>query len=169
MNSRLTTPRCCSSPRSWPRDNKTTTRVPGQEQGLREHPEVGRFYLALAAIETRNGWEKEAESYVRRGLEKNDTNPELLWEIANLLLDSHRPDEVDSLVARLRKASVAQPLLAFLEARLLLNEKRWRDAADNFSKVRPRSGQASRVGPSGFPDRSLPCRLLRASERRRAD
>jgi predicted Zn-dependent protease len=103
-------------------------------RGCRQHPRDVRFYRALAGLETRSGRPEQALQALRAGLEQIPEQVELLWD---LLVGRPHEDEVNKVLARLKKAGFQQPELDYLRARFLIQERHWGRAAALLADAYP--------------------------------
>jgi tetratricopeptide (TPR) repeat protein len=101
------------------------------------HPKEKRLYLALANVELVDGnkW-SEAIAALQQGLSALPEQQDLLWLLANVLIDSKQP-EAGKVVERLGKTKVSPTGIDYLHARLLLNEGRWVEAAKLLENALP--------------------------------
>jgi tetratricopeptide (TPR) repeat protein len=115
------------------------------EKGLMACPKDVRLHQALAALESEAGKRDEAVRVARRGLEAvaPADRPELLWTLANLLLDGDKVADAREIASKLRDLLGPAATVDFLEARCLLGQQRWQDAADTLERVRT----ALKAGP----------------------
>jgi cellulose synthase operon protein C len=118
--------------------------------GIEEFPKAPEMYLTMAEMEQQpTGEEGEtsldrlnaAIGVLRQGLEPTKNNPELLWQMGQLLLGANNIEESEKVLDQLRKAKVegvqfTDGLLEFMEGRIYLLRSRWREAIDCFEKAR---------------------------------
>lgn len=101
-------------------------------KALATAPRDARLYTALAAVEVNADRVPEAIACLRRGLEVLPRNPELLVRLTDVLLASERTDEATDVLDTLRRTTGSGPWVRFLEARLGMRGRRWREAADRL-------------------------------------
>jgi tetratricopeptide (TPR) repeat protein len=108
------------------------------EAGLKVHPDDPRLYQALAGLVVRTGKREEAVRVVKRGLEAAapEERYELLWTLANLHIDGGEVAEARQAVGRIRDEVGPTPMIDYLEARCLMVQQRWLEAATSFERVR---------------------------------
>src|SRR5262249_39804984 len=105
-------------------------RQPGQpdearghvQRGQKQHPRDARFYHALAADAERAGNRDKAVDWLDHGLKELPGRSELLWPLADLLLQTGHLDEARKAVAELRRSGWSPARVSHLEARLLVQE-----------------------------------------------
>jgi tetratricopeptide (TPR) repeat protein len=107
------------------------------DTGLRLYPQDTRFPLALARAALADAHRDEAREWVRKALDAQLSDPERLWTAADLLLDAGAVAEARDVVARLRQGGFTAPLTDYLEARALVCDGAWRQAARRFEDLRP--------------------------------
>lgn len=104
---------------------------------LERHPQNVQGYQLLARVELLAARPEEAIQALRRGLEKIPELPELLWNLANLLIQRGNLDEVEELLGRLAKLDLPRPRLEYLRAALMLRRGDWAAARRGLEAVRP--------------------------------
>jgi tetratricopeptide (TPR) repeat protein len=108
------------------------------ENGLKAHPDDPRIYQALATLEARSGKRAEAVQIARRGLRATppDNRYELLWTLANLLIDGGEVAEARKTIGEIHQYTGWTPSVDYLEARCLIAQERWPEAAGALERVR---------------------------------
>jgi tetratricopeptide (TPR) repeat protein len=109
------------------------------QECLRLQPARGSLYLILAAVEQRAGRPAEALACLRQGMRavppaEHDT---LGLQVAELLAQQARPAEARAEVEALRRGDTPPARLDLLEARLLIQEGRWAEAAVTLARAHP--------------------------------
>jgi tetratricopeptide (TPR) repeat protein len=107
------------------------------EQALRGHPRAVRVYAALAALESAEGKRDEAAKYLRQGLAALPGQPDLLWNLANLLIHQGNLNEAEKVVAQVRAADIPHLQVAYLEAALQFKSGEWLKASKSLEAIRP--------------------------------
>src|SRR5262249_16699229 len=107
------------------------------QRGLQLHPQETRMYQLMARLELRAGRRAEAVSYLRRSLKIQPIEPQLLWNSANLLIDAGELEDARALIARLRLDGSMATTLGYLDARLLVSERKWFLASRALEQARP--------------------------------
>jgi tetratricopeptide (TPR) repeat protein len=107
-------------------------------QACREHPRDWRVYEALARVEVRDGRGQAALRCLRDGLRELPEQTDLRWQLAELLVRLQQPGEAVEAIGHLRKGGFAPAALDFLNARLLMNEGKWVQAARLLEEGYPR-------------------------------
>ena len=74
---------------------------------------------------------------LRRGLERRPDDPDLLWNLANLVTQLGKPEEGERLTARLAQTDCPTPRLDYLVAALRLRRGDWSGARRGLEAVRP--------------------------------
>lgn len=77
-----------------------------------------------------------ARQILRDGLRHTPLDPTLLWMLASLELSEHRLDEAQELMGRLKRTEGAAPLVRYLQARVLIDQSKWADAARLLESTR---------------------------------
>jgi tetratricopeptide (TPR) repeat protein len=97
------------------------------QRGLEQHPRNASFYLQLAELEAAARRLPEATALLRRGVEVLPHHDELRWTLVNLLIQQGQEptEEID----RLKQRGLPAAQLEYLQARQLMNQSRWQQAA----------------------------------------
>ncbi len=98
-------------------------------------------YALLADIELRQARTTEAIAWLQQGLAAFGRDPQLLWNLTKLEIAEGHRDGVAERLRELRQLKHPQPLVDYLECRLLFDERRWSDAIDRLNVVRPTLGE----------------------------
>lgn len=114
------------------------------QQGLELYPTSARMHGMLSRVELQLGDREQAIAALRRGLEAIEDAPDLLWQLATLLIDARDLEEakqvVDDLAATktggTREVPPAAAAANYLKARIAFAERQWREAANGFTEVR---------------------------------
>lgn len=104
--------------------------------GIELHPDAVVMYTTLANIELRAGNRNEAVAALEQGLKATDRNAQILWNMANLLIDLGKLEEAEKNIAELRTTEYPRPLIDYLSARIEYVQGRWRNAKEGFEKAR---------------------------------
>ncbi|MCH2113873.1 MAG: tetratricopeptide repeat protein [Pirellulales bacterium] len=110
-------------------------------EALEKHPEDVRFHTLLAQTEFSRANYDEAVAIAKNGIRKFTLRQTV--GLSMLLIDVHliNKDEeaVNKAVKELKKLNVSayRPYIDYVEARLAVTEKRWREAVDTLTKVLP--------------------------------
>src|SRR5262245_3669067 len=117
------------------------------EKGIRLFPQRGAMYRALADVELQAGRPQEAVRCLDRAVAalppEGPEQEEFAWALADLLSGEAGRDEAGrkkaaALVDRLRKTDYPPARLDYLDARRLVNEAKWLEAANALERLRPR-------------------------------
>jgi len=115
------------------------------ERGIALYPEDAEMYTTLADIEIRAGVAEKASradraaravAALRKGLAPTQNAPDILWKMANLLVDTDRTDEASKVLEQLRDVKVADPLLSVLQGRICFARGDWSKAIKSFDEAR---------------------------------
>ena len=98
------------------------------ERSCDAHPKDWKLHIAEARLEMRLGHSKEALARIRQGLRELPRQPELLWELADVLSTAGTPEEAQAAIHELERENLPPPYLACLRSRLLVREEHWLDA-----------------------------------------
>jgi cellulose synthase operon protein C len=108
--------------------------------GLEQHPRDWRIADALAWIARKSGQPKEAEAYLRRGI---DAGPDpaghsrLLWVLADVLIDEGKWADAKGAIESLGEHPVRPELVKYLSARIKAGESNWIEASKELESVYP--------------------------------
>jgi tetratricopeptide (TPR) repeat protein len=108
--------------------------------GLKRHRRDARLYHALAQVEVTAQQRGQAIAWLQAGV-KATSGPaqcELLWHLANLLIDEGRTREAeaDQVVAQLSKVASSSAVVPYLQARILVGREDWAQAASLLERAR---------------------------------
>lgn len=118
-------------------NGKTDEAVALARRGLTLHPDSVVVYLALADLEAKSSRRDRAISSLRRGLEAIPGDRDLLWNLANQLLEEGEVQEAKKVLEQLRSSGYPQLLLAYFDARLLAQQEQWLEASRQLEQLRP--------------------------------
>ncbi len=115
------------------------------QQGLELYPTSSQMHDTLSRVELQLGDRQQAIAALRRGLEAIEDAPDLLWQLANLLIDARNLEEAKEVIEDLvatesggtQEVPPAAVAAAYLKARIAFAESQWREAAEGFTQVRP--------------------------------
>jgi tetratricopeptide (TPR) repeat protein len=92
-----------------------------------------RLYVLLAQAENQAGRLNEAAFWLLQGIDSPDIaekdHPDLLWGLAEILLQTGRFDEADAQIVELDRLNWSRPKLQYLRARVLLGQGEWLGAS----------------------------------------
>jgi len=106
------------------------------QDAVEKYPRYVPVYTTLADIELGADRRGEAIAWLRRGLEKIAGEEDLLWNLANLLLDEGEIAEARQILPQLIAAQYPRPRLGYLEARCEVIQGHWLAASHGFEQVR---------------------------------
>jgi cellulose synthase operon protein C len=136
-------------------------------KGIKLYPNNVDFYVTMADVELRSGNRDKALEALQQGIKITDRNPQLLWSMANLLVDQNRLKEAEGLVKELRGTQYPRQLVDYLAARIAFRQGNWLAARQGFEAVRGGLSQWPRLvkqtdvwigqcyGHLGNPDQQL--------------
>ena len=107
------------------------------EQVVDLYPTSREAYSTLAAIELGEGDRERAIEWMRAGLEHAPNDQDLLWNLANLLLDAGQLEGAETVMGQLRAAEQPGALVRYLEARAAFVQGQWLTASLTFEQIRP--------------------------------
>jgi tetratricopeptide (TPR) repeat protein len=107
------------------------------QSGIKRFPRDGRLYQMQSGIEALSGRPDQAIACLRQGLKTLPQDADLLGNLANLLLDRGDRPGAETLLLDLKKLPGARLEAEFLEARLLLAQSKWLEAARALEGLRP--------------------------------
>ena len=108
------------------------------ERGLGLHPREPRMYLSLSRLETMAGRTEQAIACLQQGrkaLPEGD-QAEVLFALADLLIDQGSLGAADEVMARLKREAPDSPPVQFLEACLLVKKGEWQAATNKLEQKR---------------------------------
>jgi cellulose synthase operon protein C len=108
--------------------NKPEEARSAYEAGLKLYPANKRLTLGIARLELSAGRPKEAAALLEPSVAKLSDDPEMLWSLGNLLVDSGKPDKAGSVISKLT-AKGLEPQANFLKARILVRQDAWGEAS----------------------------------------
>jgi cellulose synthase operon protein C len=106
------------------------------ERGVKLHPINAKMYRSLASVELYDKKVDKAIAVYEQGIRATKRDPELVWELANLLIDVKKLEEAKKIIEELRKLTIYRAYIGFLEARIELVQGRWVPALRHFEAVR---------------------------------
>ncbi|AGA29620.1 tetratricopeptide repeat protein [Singulisphaera acidiphila] len=96
-----------------------------------------RIYLARMTVEAQAGQPNEATAALRRGLKALPGQVDLLWSLADLLIQTGKLDEAAGEIKTLRqKSEILTAPIDYLDGRLLIEKGRWPEAIRTLEKAR---------------------------------
>jgi tetratricopeptide (TPR) repeat protein len=123
---------------SLAKDDLETARRYAQ-RGIELYPADISLYTTLADVELRAERREAAIEALQRGLKATADHPQLLWSMANLLVDVGRLKEAAGITDRLEALDnppYPTVLIGYLRARLAFVEGHWLQAIQGFDQVR---------------------------------
>ncbi len=105
-------------------------------RGIKLYPRTIDMYTALADIELRSGNRDAAIAALQQGLKATEQSPQLLWSMANLLMDVNKLKEAEPIIEELRATEYPKQFVEYLNARREFIQGHWLAARQGFEKVR---------------------------------
>ena len=121
---------CCLSKRQFAEARDYATR------SIKLYPNNIGMYTVLADIELRAGNRDKAVAAIEDGLKATARNPQLLWGLANVLIDVGKPKEAEKTIQELATADYPKQLIDYLKARNEFAQGHWLAARQGLEKVR---------------------------------
>lgn len=108
-------------------------------RGRDRHAQDARFYQALALVDLAQEQPAQAIAGLKKGVQEltGRGQLDLLWTLANVLLDTRQLREADAIVVQLRALNPAPATLDYLGARRLMLQGQWSEAARALERTRP--------------------------------
>ncbi len=106
------------------------------KRGIELHPDYIGMYTALADIELQAERWEAAIDVLKQGLAANEDHQQLLWSMANLLIDTGQIEEAEKIVGRLDSSGYPPTLVGYLRARIAFTRGEWLAACQGFEQVR---------------------------------
>jgi tetratricopeptide (TPR) repeat protein len=104
-------------------------------------PRDKRMFLALAEIEYLNGDSDDAIATLDQGLKALPAQTDMLWLLANYLIDDDTEpanrERAREMAVQMKKAKAPPTAVDYIQARLLLVDGRWSEAAKLLETTRP--------------------------------
>jgi tetratricopeptide (TPR) repeat protein len=104
--------------------------------GLEAHPLNSAIQLAAIDLESRCGDPRAALSLANRALRALPNHPELLWNKADLLIETGENEQAELVVEQLARGWYPPAALCYLKGRVLANRRQWMAAAGQFRLAR---------------------------------
>ena len=99
--------------------------------------EKSRLYNTRAKIAIRNEDIQGALKIIDQGSVEVPYDNELLWTKARLLLDEKRHDKVEAMYKELDRAGISEPMIAYLQARIMMDKGDYLTATKRLARIRP--------------------------------
>jgi len=103
---------------------------------IQAHPEVPELYGSAAQIELTAKQPEAAIQILKDGLKAIPGSPDLLFNLAQLQLDSGNLPAAEELIAELKSRKFDEAPIRYLEARVLASKAQWRQAATLLEQSR---------------------------------
>ncbi|HEX3997312.1 MAG TPA: tetratricopeptide repeat protein [Pirellulales bacterium] len=111
-------------------------------RGLELYPTNVSMYRQWAILKSTEGKLGDAATQVEAGLKRMPDNPELLWMLCEIKLQQRDVAGARATLGALRNTKYAKPLIDLMDGRVLLFEGKWREAAQEFERLRPLLAQS---------------------------
>lgn len=108
-------------------------------RGKERHAQDARFYQTLAVVEIAAGQPEQAIAELKKGVQelRGQGQLDLLWTLTNVLFDGKQVREAEALLAQMRQMQASPATLDYLNARLLIHQGQWSEAARMLERTRP--------------------------------
>jgi tetratricopeptide (TPR) repeat protein len=108
------------------------------QRGLERFPKDARFYQARSRLEVQAGQRRQAVECLRQGVNvlSGQAQADLLWTLANLLIDDSDWTQAEAVVGRLSQTGSAPTAVQYLQGRILLGREDWSQAARLLERAR---------------------------------
>ena len=107
------------------------------QRGIELRPSFAQFYRVLAAVELSENHRDRAIETIRRGMAASPNQVDLLWNLANLLIEDGKLDEAQQVAGQLKQPGFSADVEEYLQAHILYSQRKWFQAAGRFQKARP--------------------------------
>ena len=107
------------------------------KRGLEIHPESVPLIRALASLEKQAGQPEEALAVLEQAVKLIPDDASLQLDLAETLIQLERYDAARKTIRDMRHMGAPAALLAFLEARIPLQQRNWHEAARRLERVVP--------------------------------
>lgn len=107
------------------------------QRGLVSHPKEARLYLFLSGLEHRQPDLEKSIAILRQGLESLPGHLELLWTLADRLIEKGEVEEAGDIMAKLRQEAPVFAPLDYLESCVLARHGEWLPAARLLERTHP--------------------------------
>jgi cellulose synthase operon protein C len=117
--------------------------------GKQKYPDDARFYQALAGMAMQSEKFDEALQIVDEGLKAvpGQKGQGLLLFKADLQFLDNKISDVRDTMEAMRKAHFRPDLIDFIDARIMLSQGKWNDAAKALQRLRPKLAEFGGLGP----------------------
>ena len=105
-------------------------------RGIKLYPNNAHLYLILSTIEEYTGSRDKAIAVLRQGVKPTDRNPDILWQLANLLVDANKLEESQKLLDELQATPYPKLRIALTVARIDFAKQHWSAALKGFESSR---------------------------------
>jgi cellulose synthase operon protein C len=121
---------CCLDNGQFDRARDYATR------SIKLYPDIIIMYTLLSDVELKAGNRAKAIAALEDGLKATARSPQLLWSLANKLIDIGKPKEAHKIIAELRTTEPHKELINYLIAREEFAQEHWKDSRQRFEAVR---------------------------------
>ena len=109
------------------------------ERGLKLHPKNSTFYVLASSLELQEAHPDRAEAVIREGVKAIPSDAQLAFLLTDLLISQNKlggEDGAEAWIVRLRQRRLTDGAIAYLEARLPLVRKQWKEAIPKLETAR---------------------------------
>lgn len=112
------------------------------ERGIKLYPKNVSMYRQWAVLKSTEGKLGEAEAEVVKGMKVLPDNPDMLWILCGIKMQQRDIAGVRQTLEALKKTKYSKTLVDLMAARLLFFQGKWREAAQEFERLRPLLAQS---------------------------
>jgi tetratricopeptide (TPR) repeat protein len=106
-------------------------------RGCELHPNDWALIRGAARLQRQSGNSSGALECLQLGLKHLPNQIDLLWDLADLLIESDRGDEAAPVLVRMRSAGIPDAMQEYLAARLDMQRKNWKEAVTLLERAYP--------------------------------
>jgi tetratricopeptide (TPR) repeat protein len=107
------------------------------ERILKKYPNSPAAYEAMASLELAANRLDEAVKYLRRGLERSPTHNELLWNLANVLIQKGEHARAEEIITQIAEKEIGPGRMDFLKAASDIQDGNWLKGSQLLESARP--------------------------------
>ncbi|TWT34643.1 tetratricopeptide repeat protein [Blastopirellula retiformator] len=134
------------------------------DQAIKVAPLSAGSYLLLAQIEAAAENPAEASKWLKKAIQCDAGNPALVWALGNSLLDHEAIAEAEKVIQSLHDADYEPARTRFLDARVAIAKRQWRDAVNILDQCLPGLIESPEIAKQGYHLQANGYRQLRRAE-----
>jgi len=112
-------------------------------RGLELYPKNINMYRQWAVLKTDENKPGEAAAVVEKGLILLPRNPDMLWILCEVKLQQRDLKGADDTLTMLTATNYPKPLVDLMDARIKFFKGEWREAAQQFERLRPQLARSA--------------------------